>query len=54
MFDKDGRALRDDRGKIRYANAFTFDSKEVRNAFSEAVIAAVIAAYPDAFEEAAR
>src|SRR5258705_9387589 len=38
MLDNDRHALRDGNGKIRYANAFSFDSREVRDAFSAAVI----------------
>jgi hypothetical protein len=45
---RDGHALRGDNGKIRYAPIFHFDGKEVRNAFSAAVIAAVEAHAPGA------
>jgi hypothetical protein len=51
--DKEGHALRDESGKVSYANAFTFDSKEVRrDAFSAAVINALLEVYPDAFDHA--
>jgi hypothetical protein len=41
MLDKDGVALRDDRGKVKYSFCFEFDTREVRDAFSRAVIDAV-------------
>jgi hypothetical protein len=47
MLDKNGVALRDDRGKIKYSRV-TFASKELRDRFSEAIIEAVRVAYPDA------
>ena len=47
---QNGVALRDDAGKNKYANAFTFDSKEVRDAFSAAAIDAVLKFAPGAFE----
>lgn len=37
--------------RIRYSACFTFDSKEVRNAFSRAVLDAVLESFPDAFAE---
>lgn len=49
MIDRNGVALRGDDGKIRYSNTFQFDSKEVRDAFSRAVIDAVLAHCPSAF-----
>jgi hypothetical protein len=47
MLDRNGVALRDDRGKIRYSPVITFSSKEVRDRFSDAIIEAVRVAYPD-------
>jgi hypothetical protein len=52
MLDKEGHALRDESGKVSYATAFTFDSKEVRDAFSAAVINALLEIYPDVLDQA--
>jgi hypothetical protein len=38
----------DERGKIKYAHCFDFDSREIRDAFSRAVIDEVLRAFPDA------
>ena len=51
MLDKAGVALRGDDGRIKYSNVFTFDSKEIRDAFSRAAIEAVLAYCPSAFNE---
>jgi hypothetical protein len=51
MIDRNGVALRGDDGKIKYSHVFEFDSREVRNAFSEAVIRAVLERAPHAFGE---
>jgi hypothetical protein len=48
---RDGQLVTDDAGKVQYSPILEFDRKEVREAFSERVIAAVIAAYPKAFAE---
>jgi hypothetical protein len=53
MLDKDGVALRDDRGKVKYSYCFEFDSREVRDAFSRAVIDAVTTHAPHFDDEAA-
>jgi hypothetical protein len=51
MLDKAGVALRDDKGKVRYANnALEFDTKDIRDAFSAQVIARVLEFAPAAFE----
>lgn len=50
MLDNDGHALRDGNGEVNYAATFTFDSKEVRDAFSAAVINALLEVCPDAFD----
>lgn len=41
LLDKDKNVLTDDNGKVRYAPIFTFDRKEVEQAFSNAVVKAV-------------
>jgi hypothetical protein len=52
MLDKNGAVIRDRQtGKIQYANIFEFDSRDVRDAFSHAVVAAVLALVPEAFDE---
>jgi len=48
MVGADGTVLRDDRGKIRYSLLIEFTSKEIRQRFSDAVVAAVRAAHPEA------
>ena len=50
LLDRDGVALRDQAtNRIRYVTLIEFDSPAVRAAFSNSTVAAVIAAYPDAF-----
>ena len=46
---RDG-ALVLDRGKIQYSPTFRFERREVADAFSAAVIRAVLDRYPQAFE----
>jgi hypothetical protein len=46
---RDGALVTDDRGKIAYIPVVEFDSREARDRFSSAVIAAVLARYPSAF-----
>jgi hypothetical protein len=48
---RDGQLVTDDTGKVQYSPILEFDRKEVREAFSGRVIAAVIAVYPKAFAE---
>jgi DNA-binding cell septation regulator SpoVG len=47
MIDRDGNALRDDKGKIRYVPMIEFTSREVRNKWSDSVIEAIRAAHPE-------
>jgi hypothetical protein len=47
MLDKNGVALRDERGKIHYSPVITFASKEQRDRFSDAIIEAVRVASPE-------
>ncbi len=49
--DKDGAALRDQNGKILYTPVVEFASKELRDKFSSAVIAALKARHPEALAE---
>jgi DNA-binding cell septation regulator SpoVG len=48
MIDRDGRVMLDDAGKRRYSPIIAFQSKEIRDRWSEAVIAALLAAHPEA------
>ena len=47
MIGKDGTALTDSNGKLRYSPIIEFTSKEVRDRFSAAVIEAMRAAHPE-------
>jgi DNA-binding cell septation regulator SpoVG len=51
MLDRDGRVMVDDAGKRRYAAIIEFVSKETRDRWSEAVVAALLAAHPEALDE---
>jgi hypothetical protein len=52
MVDKNGTALRDSTtGKIQYSNIFEFTDRGTRNAFSNAVVAAVLDRFPNAFAD---
>jgi hypothetical protein len=42
------RLVRDDAGKAKYSPLFEFDRPEVRSAFSDAVVRAVLDGYPEA------
>jgi hypothetical protein len=46
---KDGAVVLGDNGKIQYSPIIEFDRREVRDAFSRAVVAAVLAYAPNAF-----
>jgi|SRR6516225_7211127 len=50
---RDGALVKDDAGRVQYVHIMDFDSRDVCDAFSRAVIAAVIRFAPDAFQEAA-
>jgi hypothetical protein len=47
---KDGRVVTNDEGKVQYAPLFEFETVAVRAAFSEAVIAALLAFDPNALQ----
>jgi hypothetical protein len=48
---KDGDALRDDAGKIRYAAVVSFETTQIRNRLSRGVIDALRQAHPEVFAE---
>ncbi len=49
MMGKDGVALTDDKGKIRYSPVIEFASKEIRDRWSVGVIEAMRASHPEVF-----
>ena len=51
---RDGQPILNENGKPAYSNLMTFDSREIGDAFSRAVIDAVVARAPDAFDAAER
>ena len=51
MVGRDGKVLVDDDGKTKYVPLIEFISKSVRDRWSEAVIAALLAAHPGALDE---
>jgi hypothetical protein len=51
LIDKNGVAKRGSAGKIEYAQLFEFEGRETRDAFSAAVVRAVLAFAPAAFTE---
>jgi hypothetical protein len=53
QIDKDGQARRDDRSKIQYAPVLQFLDRDTSAAFSDRVIAALLATHPHAFDEEA-
>ena len=53
LIDGAGVAERDGGGRIQYALIFNFDDRAVREAFSKAVVAALLKFEPDAFNETA-
>jgi hypothetical protein len=50
QLDKDGQALRDDVGKIKYSPVISFADKATRDKFSAQVLEALKAAHPEVFE----
>jgi hypothetical protein len=50
MLDRNGLVVRDDAGKVRYSPIITFASKELRDRFSTAIIAAMTIAHPGEIE----
>jgi hypothetical protein len=51
LIDKIGVAKRNPAGKVEYAQLFEFGGRETRDAFSAAVVRAVLAFAPTAFTE---
>ncbi len=49
MLSRDGAAMKDDAGKLRYVPIIEFTSKDIRNKWSDAVIEAMRAAHPEVF-----
>jgi hypothetical protein len=50
MIDRDGAALRDEDGKVRYSAIVSFMTHGVRSRWSHAVIAALRDVHPEAFD----
>jgi hypothetical protein len=48
MIDREGVAMKDDKGKLRYSPIIEFASREIRDRWSAAVIEAMRAAHPEA------
>ena len=48
MLDREGAALKDAAGKLRYSPIIEFTSREIRDRWSAAVIDAMRAAHPEA------
>lgn len=47
MVGRDGAVLKDDKGKVRYSPIIEFATKEIRNRWSDSIIAAMRDAYPE-------
>lgn len=52
MIGRDGTVLRDANGKIRYSPIVEFTSREIRDRWSSAIVDALRAAHPEAFQDA--
>lgn len=48
MIDRDGQAMKNDQGKIKYVPLLEWANKETGDRFSEAVVAAIEAQHPGA------
>lgn len=51
MLDRDGNAMRDPTGKVRWQPLVTFTSGKIRTGWSDQVTDAVRASHPEAFAE---
>jgi hypothetical protein len=49
MLSKDGTALRDDAGKVRYSPIVSFTDKQTRDRLSRSVVEALRRAHPEVF-----
>jgi hypothetical protein len=47
MISRDGVVLKDEKGKVKYTPVIEFSNKEIRQRWSDAVIEAMRAAYPE-------
>ena len=50
MIGRDGTAMTDANGKVKYSPIVEFTSKEVRQRFSDGVVEGLRAAHPEVFE----
>jgi hypothetical protein len=50
QLDSDGRALRDERGKVQYATILRWRNRGLADRFSEVVIALVRESHPEALD----
>jgi hypothetical protein len=53
MVTREGQVRCDDRGKTAYCPVLEFTDRQTRDAFSARTIEALLAAFPDAFDEEA-
>jgi hypothetical protein len=51
QLDRNGAAVKDHRGKVQYVAILELDDRQTRDAFSAAVINAVLAVAPSAFDD---
>lgn len=51
LVDRDGRPMLDASGKRRYAESLAFTSAEIKSRWSEAIVAALVAAHPEALAD---
>jgi hypothetical protein len=49
MLSRDGTALRDEAGKVRYSPIVSFESRQARDRLSQAVVDALRCAHPEVF-----
>jgi hypothetical protein len=51
MIDMEGRALRDDNGKIRFAATIRWATRDLSDTWSAAVVELVLSAHPNALDD---
>jgi hypothetical protein len=49
MINREGVAMKDDKGKLRYSPIIEFTSREIRDRWSDAIISAMREAHPGVF-----